>query len=534
MKLIKVLAICLLISSLVAVAQTNTRAIDLSKLELLNRIVVPGHVPDALAESPLDTARFSPNGKGLAILDNNGRLIWWEVNTGKQLESWRLWKPLAGINFKYQIDNFVDRHTVRLHENGKRYKLFDLETGKMRDDNSPNKSSPVETKCKQDKICTSDGQFYLEFENYAYPVLREVKTNALIRRFGHSVTAFDVAPNGEYVVTGSVAGSMRIWNIKTGKEISRFTGDSKRISNLVISPNGNVIATVIIETPEVRLWNLKGTELRRIKLPTLNQLGWDDYNRVDLSFSRDNQILAATLSGYLSNGLSNALRQFALRLYRTQDGINIPLPPVNQNSRLIFTNNSDVLMQEEKLEQETEIRSRLSLIRIANGNAVWVGTWRAEYDQSLVFSLDGSIFARSLETFGSEGNLSTGISSITTRTGDGQGWFKVPAYSKSLHRGPRPSAIAPDNRTLLIQTTEDDSCGSIFWGIRMYDLQTKRNLPLPKKLADDYRRDLGCYGDVGDSPIFKFSPDGKYLMVWVDNRIDVWGTRDNRAIFKGQ
>jgi hypothetical protein len=31
-----------------------------------------------------------------------------------------------------------------------------------------------------------------------------------------------------------------------------------------------------------------------------------------------------------------------------------------------------------------------------------------------------------------------------------------------------------------------------------------------------------------------FSPDGRYLMVWADNRIDVWGTRNRQAVFKEQ
>jgi WD40 repeat protein len=533
MKLIKVFAICLLISSLVAIAQTNTRSIDLSKLELLNRIVVPGHTPGTLWNALV--GQFSPNGKGLAILDANGHLIWWEVNTGEQLESWRLWKPLFQTTFRYELDNFVDRHTVRLNENGKRYKFFDLETGKMRDDNSPNKPSPLNTKCKQDRVCTPDSQFYLEFENNSYPVLREVKTNAFIRRFGHSITDFDVAPNGEYIVTGSQAGSMRTWNIKTGKEISRFAGDAKSIETLVVSPNGSVIATRAADAFEVRLWNSSnGAELMRIGLPKPDQLGWDKIYGVNLNFSQDNQILEATLSGSLSNGLE----QSTLRLYRVQDGKNIPLPPINQNSRLIFTNNSDVLMQEEKLEQKvkdgTETRLRLSLIRIADGNTVWVGTWRTEYSQNLIFSPDGSIFARGLESFGPLGNLGSSISSITTRTGDGQGWFKVPAYSKSFYGGPRPTAIAPDNRTLLIETTDGDGCGGSFWGIRMYDLQTKRNLPLPKNLADDYRRDSGCDSVVGNFPVFKFSPDGRYILVQSDNTIDVWRTRDRRPVFKGQ
>ena len=133
------------ISSLVVIAQNTPKPIDLSKLELLNRIIVPGHAQDTLGQqdersdssnvrisaNPIEIARFGPNGKGLAILDFEGRLIWWDVRTGEQLESWKLWQLTYDPKITYSLQDFIERKTVRLLENHKRYKLFDLETGKM-------------------------------------------------------------------------------------------------------------------------------------------------------------------------------------------------------------------------------------------------------------------------------------------------------------------------------------------------------------------------------------------------------------------
>ena len=143
--------------------------------------------------------------------------------------------------------------------------------------------------------------------------------------------------------------------------------------------------------------------------------------------SADSQILAVELRRDTSQ----------LRLYQTKNGQNVPLPLINQDSRLYFTNNSDVLLQEEKLEQrinnQTIFRVRLSLLRITDGNAIWVGNWRNEPDQDIVFSPDGSVFARNLANFGNFGKRGSVISSVDTRTGESREEIKIPAYTDSCN-----------------------------------------------------------------------------------------------------
>ncbi len=511
-------------------SQAQVKTIDLSKLELLNKIVIPGHAINAFYEvfgKNINTqVRFSPNGNGMVSLDRTGRLIWWEVSTGNQLESWRVWRAWGDTTF--MLAGFQNRNSVcLLEQTSNKIKQFNLETGKMLDGCNNTSQSPDSR-----EAYSPDGKYYLEIERLTYPVLYDAKTKKLIRRFGHSVTDFDLTANGETVFTGSQAGTIRTWNMKTGKEISRFEGDSKGIEKLIFSPKGNVIATRAKDASEVRLWNSSGAEIRRIPLPSLAQLGRKNSQNYsgNLRFSVDGQVLAVEFPDYV---------QSELRLYRTRDGTSIPLPLVNQNSSLIFTNHSDVLIQEEKLEQtissNTQTRSRLSLIRIADGNVVWVGNWR-DRNSEIVFSPDGTVFARRLEVFDYAPRqlYDVGISSINSRTGEGFGWFRIKDAGIGERAWLRLNAIAPGNRVLLLEAfTNGGDVSQSSGGLRMFDLQTKSEFKLPAALGNSYIRTIVAT-EGGNPPQFKFSPDGRYLMVFIDNRIDVWGTRDNRAIFKGQ
>ncbi len=520
MKLIRVIALGLFASSLMALGQTNTRAIDLSTLEIINRIAVPRHGLGSLPE----TAMFSPNGKGLVTRDGTGILIWWEVSTGEQLQRWKL-------SDSFQLRGFIDRKTILLLENQKQFKLFDLETGNMRSD--PRNGLDRQEVANLTKLYSPDKTIYLTRQD-DYPVLSDAKTNKLIRRFGHVVTDFDIAPNGD-VITGSQAGTMRTWNVKTGKEISRFTGIDQPIQGMVISPNGQFMATVSGENT-VQMWNSSGREQFKIKVNTLPTERNYIY-RVHLAFSADNQILA------ISNGEKPLKQHDLLQLHQTRDGRQVQLPAVNGNSKLFFANRSDVLLQEEVLGEAYKNctqKRRLSMISLTTGNVIWVGSWRNSDYQDWLFSTDGSIFARHLENYNPDyvcsdderlgRGTAIGVSSIDSQTGEGQGWFRISSYVPQSY--PSLLAITPDNRMLLTETYNAYE-GEIHSGIGLNNLQTGEILPLPPRLAFGYKIGIGT-GGVGHIPRFKFSPDGKYLMVWADNRIDVWGTRDNSAIFKGK
>lgn len=88
------------------------------------------------------------------------------------------------------------------------------------------------------------------------------------RRFGGSigpVNAIAVSPDGKTLLSGSLDGSVCLWDIQSGKEIRRFVGHTETVQTVVFSPDGRTAATGSGDTT-VRLWDVStGQELRRFE-----------------------------------------------------------------------------------------------------------------------------------------------------------------------------------------------------------------------------------------------------------------------------
>jgi WD40 repeat protein len=116
------------------------------------------------------------------------------------------------------------------------------------------------------------------------PKLRDTLT-------GHADSVWSVAfsPDGKTLASGSRDETIRLWDVKTGKEratlvvepVDVYTG---AVWSMAYSPDGETLAT-ISEDKTVRLWDVKtGKERATLKLPTEQE--WS------LGFSPDGKTLA--------------------------------------------------------------------------------------------------------------------------------------------------------------------------------------------------------------------------------------------------
>jgi WD40 repeat protein len=82
---------------------------------------------------------------------------------------------------------------------------------------------------------------------------------------GHTGEVFSVAvtPDGTRAVSGSSDGSVRVWDLATGRELAVLTGHTRQVFSVAVTPD-KTLAVSGGEDGSVRIWHLPtGTEIAR-------------------------------------------------------------------------------------------------------------------------------------------------------------------------------------------------------------------------------------------------------------------------------
>ena len=99
------------------------------------------------------------------------------------------------------------------------------------------------------------------------------------------VTAIALSPNGKILASGSMNGSIQLWNIATGSKIRTLQGHSDRIESVAFSPDGKTLASGSNDET-IKLWNVAtGTEI--------GSLQGSFFSVYSVTFSPDGKTLAS-------------------------------------------------------------------------------------------------------------------------------------------------------------------------------------------------------------------------------------------------
>jgi len=98
--------------------------------------------------------------------------------------------------------------------------------------------------------------------------LWNVRTGREVRRFeGHTnyVTSVCFSPDGRYIASGSGDRTISLWDVRTGEEVRRFEGHTDKVTSVCFSPDGRYIASGSDDST-ISLWDVRtGREVRRFE-----------------------------------------------------------------------------------------------------------------------------------------------------------------------------------------------------------------------------------------------------------------------------
>jgi len=104
-----------------------------------------------------------------------------------------------------------------------------------------------------------DGKYIVSGSSDKTLKLWDVRTGKEIRTFwGHTFIVSSVAfsPDGKYIVSGSGDKTIKLWDIETGKEIRTFEGHKDEVSSVAFSPDGEYIVSGSGDNT-LKLWDVK-------------------------------------------------------------------------------------------------------------------------------------------------------------------------------------------------------------------------------------------------------------------------------------
>ncbi len=479
-------------------AQIKPQTSNLNNLQLLHSHRIIGHAPYGFGlfegGAYFHGLAFSPDGTQLASLDSHGLLELWDVRTANEINHWQL------KEMNYKLIGFPTGNTVLLETDNQKT-LFNLQTTQFQ----PTKLRPtINQQFPSPIVISPDGKTRAVIQQDSYPELQDIKTGKLIRRFGHSVSASALSPNGTIFITGSSAGTVRIWNAKTGKENSRFQALNAPIEKIAISPNQKWIA--VSTNNQTAIFDLNGNKQWLAKTKD------EKYQVSELSFSLNSQQVAITVQ-YIES------RKTFVRDTKTGKTINLKTCGYNSNLYFIRSPEKYICLATESTRDQTEI----SLRNMKDQNQVY---WQSDWQPSgkLVIGNSGNTLVYKVQE-------TENFTAMDIQTGKVIKNFKL---AESTTNGALlDSMVIPQGDRFLFRLYSIGEMCPSFHEILVTDLQTGAAIQMPSAITKNLKNSSKAFCG-GFNPSLTFSEQGNRMLVQKGNYIDIWGSRDNRVIFKGQ
>lgn len=338
-------------------------------------------------------------------------------------------------------------------------------------------------------VWASDGLYSGGFD---HAVLRwtpgENLEGTLVYQNNDNVLDIDVLPNGELLaVAGSSSdkNSIKLVNLRQGKEVARMRGHIKAVNSVAFSRDGKHLASAS-EDHTVRLWDTSSGQEVGVFRGHVNEVR-------SVAFSPDQQTVA-------SAGLGHVVRFWNLAAPHEQTAeitFNAPLPPVPQPAAAVANDSSRLAVVDRDNSIKIWVRSAQGFARAPS----YALRGLSSKVDAFSLSADGSIAAAAAK----HGNESVIAVWELPLPKDKAAKFPPPVKAPRLIKANgEVQALALHGSHLAVIDKN---------GLEIWDLQQNR------------RRTLAAVNDVHG---IAFTPDGSKLLSTGDRTLQVWDTTSGR------
>lgn len=235
---------------------SNTRSVNEAvlpeSLEALHRSIIASPIRMTLTGhgTRVLSVDFSPNGKQLATIGDDGTAILWNAMSGKEV------LHLSGST---QPSDFVSTQRIKYSPDGNllaacdsdQVKLYDPDTGNLvrifRGPTSDTTSVAFSRDGKRIAASSFDGMVFVWNVSTGSP---------LLELSGHidAIEGVTFSPDGKWLITASSDTTMKIWDATTGNLVHNFSDFTGLVDSVVYNPDGTRLAFGTVDG--LHIWQL--------------------------------------------------------------------------------------------------------------------------------------------------------------------------------------------------------------------------------------------------------------------------------------